>query len=495
MSTPSHTSRRLGPVLWVFLLSALVFSAAGRQGKLFHDDAIFLYGGIEMLRGAPVYEGMFDHKGPLGQMVCALAVGLGNLAGLDPIHAVRLVFLAIAAATSAGVFALGSSLFRSRVSGFLASAFFVTFWGYGAYAYSGNRPKMLMVLFEVGALLFATRRAWFLAGLASTLAAYTWQPTGIFYLAVLVLAFLGEERSRRGPAVLRVFLGGLLPSLAFALYALATGSGRAFLDGCFLFNLRYLENQVSFTDQLASMMRTVVYNGMGVVTLFGLIGMGLLYPWRLRVARSEGRSLLADPFAPLLLTFPFPLLWSLFDFQQYPDFFIFLPFVSISLAWIARGASESLASSLELKGAARTRFLIAPALFLFAFSAVAYRFGRKIKLPEQRAQAAEFAARYGDATLATVGVPEALVLLDRENVTRYGFIMRGIRFYIDANEPGGFAGWLDSIDAAKPDVLLLDDSYPDRLGAFAPTWERWLARYEKAPDIGSWNVYLRPGLE
>jgi len=35
----------------VFVLSALVFAAAGHQGKLFHDDAIFLYGGLEMLRG------------------------------------------------------------------------------------------------------------------------------------------------------------------------------------------------------------------------------------------------------------------------------------------------------------------------------------------------------------------------------------------------------------------------------------------------------------
>ena len=90
-----------------------------------------------------------------------------------------------------------------------------------------------------------------------------------------------------------------------------------------------------------------------------------------------------------------------------------------------------------------------------------------------------------------IGAPEALVLLDRSNVTRYGFIMRGIRHYIDAHEPGGFRGWLQAISDAKPDVLIVDENYPRRLRELAPDWHDWLAGYRRRPEkAGNWSIYL-----
>jgi uncharacterized membrane protein YphA (DoxX/SURF4 family) len=215
----------------------------------------------------------------------------------------------------------------------------------------------------------------------------------------------------------------------------------------------------------------------------------VLYAWRIR--QRGVRALHTDPFACLLFTFPFPVLWSLHDFQQFPDFFIFLPYVAVALGWLAHGATEALGRTLELTGRARRVWAAAPGLLLVLFSAYAMHYTHNEGLRKQWRWVREFESEYPDARVAVLGHPEALALLQRSNVTRYGFIMRGIARYIDENEPGGFRGWLNSIDATAPDVLIVDEDYPERLGAFADDWREWLAGYERRPEpIGDWSVFL-----
>ncbi len=474
----------------VFLLSAFVYWMGGSEGRLNHDDAIFLYGGQSIARGTPVYVGVFDHKGPLGQMVCAVGVTLADMLGRDGIATTRWLFLGIASATATGVFALSRRLFGSNIQALVTAACFVSFWGFGAHAFSGTRPKMLMTMFEVFALLFLARRNWFLTGFTGTLAAFTWQPTGLFVIAAFAIAALREGSNRdRFRAARRVALGGLVPTVVLLSHAAMNGALGEFLDGCFVFNLAYLENPSSLRRQIASMMTILVYNGMGIPTLFGLLGIGMLYAWRIR--ESGWRRLVRDPFACLLFTFPLPVAWSLLDFQQYPDFFVFLPYVALSLGWLLSCGARGVADALELSGRRRKLLLVAPALVLAVFSAATYRFARNRGLIEQRAQARHFERVYGDATIAAIGVPEAPVLLDRENIARYSFIMRGIRDYIQAKESGGFAGWLRAIDAARPDVVIVDETYPERLGTFAGDWKSWLERYERAEPIGDWSIFVK----
>ena len=38
--------------------------------------------------------------------------------------------------------------------------------------------------------------------------------------------------------------------------------------------------------------------------------------------------------AAFLLSFLAPVIWSVLDFQGYPDFFVFLPYFAISFAWM-----------------------------------------------------------------------------------------------------------------------------------------------------------------
>ena len=475
--------------LAVFLMALAVYAAPGNLGRLFHDDAIFFYGGQEMVRGRPIYVGMFDHKGPLGQMICALGAWVAGIVGKDPLITTRYLFLAVASAAAAGIYAFATRLLASRVAGFLSAAFFMSFWGYGVFAFSGTRPKLLMTLFLIHGLVAMAHRRWFWAGMMITLSAFTWQPTGIYFFVALALAWFQSERDARLGSMGRAILGAAIPTVVIAGYFAAVGAFGAFIDGCFLFNVQYLENPGSFGEQLASMMRIFIYSGMGVPTVFGLACLPVMFAWRVRESGWSGLG--RDRFACLLFTLPFPILWSLHDFQQYPDFFIFLPYVAVSLGWIAHSAASRMAEHLDLSGAARAVWLIAPGLLVATFAASAMRFGRVEKLPEQWTMARQFEERYGDAKVAVVGFPEALVLLDRPNVTRYGFIMRGIAEYIDANEPGGFAGWLQSISDAQPDVLIVDESYPKRLGEFADAWKAWLRTFRREPErIGSWSLYV-----
>jgi hypothetical protein len=462
--------------LLVFLAAAAAYACGGNLGRLTHDDAIYLYGGQELARGTPVYLGVFDHKGPLGQIVCALGVWSADLLGTDTVRATRTLFLAISAGCAAGMFALALALFRNRRQAVLTGLLFVCFFGFGAFAFSGNRPKTLMVLFQVLTFVLCVRGRWLGAGVTGALAALTWQPTGLFLLVVMVLAWCRE----RGRGLGRVVLGALIPALLVAGMFAAQGALGTLIDASLRFNLEFLESPGSLRGTYRAAMRILLYGGMGLPTLVGLVVFLSFYVWRFRRSRApEGRGLARDRFAVVLFTFPFPALWSLHDFQQYPDFFVFLPYVSLGLGWVLAAALQGVAERMELRERGRRVLLVAPAVLLLVFAGAGYRFGSRMDLLQQEAEVAAFERAYGDAPLAVVGVPEALVLLERRNVTRYGFVMRGIAAYIEAREPGGFAGWLASIDAAGPEVLIVDEEYPRRLGEHAAAWEAWLAGWER----------------
>ncbi len=258
-------------------------------------------------------------------------------------------------------------------------------------------------------------------------------------------------------------------------------------------DIRFLDNLGTTASQLAGMMQTFVHNGMGMLTVVGLLMVALMYVWRIR--RVGLRGLASDRFAPILLAFPFPVLWSFHDYQQYPDFFVFLPFVTLGIAWLLLLAAHGVAQGAELEGRARAACLLTPSVLFFVFAGTSYWFISRNRLGPQRAQADWILEEYGDARLAVVGVPQALVLMERSNVTTYSFLMRGIAEYIEANEPGGFAGWLASVDATKPELLIVDERRESRLGRFAPAWRAWLAGYEKRPSapvqsVPQWALYV-----
>ena len=489
------TVRTLVLGLFVYALAVFAYLCHGPYGTLFHDNALYLYAGQQMAAGTAPFVSLFDHKGPVGPMVCGLGVMLARLFEQDDVVGVRLLFLGLCSFSAVGIYALTWTLFQSRVQALFSALVFIAYRGYGEQAVSGPLPKTLCLLFVVFALASAARRRWFWAGACSALAALTWQPTGLYCLAVLVLAwFQGDRSGGRRQSLVRALLGIAVPTLAIGAYFLSKGALDELVDGILVFNLKYVERTGGPWRNLGFGLSALLNQsyGVGLALALGFVSSAFLYPWRARAAEARGlRFLVEDRFALFLWTYPFPLLWSLQDFQSYPDLYIFLPYASVGFGWLLYRGLEGILNELAAGRALRFAGTFAVAALMVACTLFLYRFRYPSdELGPQRAAMREIVADLGpDARIASIGAPELLVLLGRTNVTSYGFILRGVPNHIEDRFPGGFRGWLSSLEAADG-ILVNDVIRPQLRDDSRDVWDAWLAGMQ-GERRGSWTL-LRP---
>jgi len=111
---------------------------------------------------------------------------------------------------------------------------------------------------------------------------------------------------------------------------------------------------------------------------------------------------------------------------------------------------------------------------------------------DQRRALAAFEEQHAGQRIGTVGAPQVLVLLGLRNPTRYGFMMRGIANHVEARFPGGFDGWLASLDRDL-DVLLTTEMAAREMGRFSERWTAWLERHYRrgAPVYGKIEAWER----
>src|SRR5919199_3130513 len=450
--------------LLVLFLAVFLYGMYGFDGALPLDYSIYLYSGQRMAEGVPPYVSIFDHKGPLSPMLAGLGVMLSKQLNWDDIYTVRLVFFTVGCLTVVAVYLLGKSLFRSEAAGFFAALTFLGFYAYGYPAASGPEPKTPMVLFETLSLLFASQKRWFWAGFFGCLSFLVWQPMGLFAVIVFVLA-LSRPKEERYSGVLRALGGIVAPLVASVGYFYYHGALGDLVDGVVLFNALYLtrgeittapivhrmlwdpslSQTLSDPSLLWEQLSGVVlpYITMAVPIVVGLAMIVRLYflrPYQYR-------------FAPILLSLPVPPLWALIDFALSEDFFVYLPYAAIGFgafaAWaIRRTKTPRLIGA--LLGAALLGVAIANTFSEVNAPAAEKLLGTEIDLPQQREGALQIEKRFAQEGLriASLNSPQVLVLLHRENPNRYLFITAGIDRYIEAKEPGGFEGWLESLEGS-----------------------------------------------
>ena len=399
--------------------------------------------------GTPPYVGIFDHKGPLSPMLAGLGVVLSRQLSWDDVYAVRLVFFTAGCLTVVAVYLLGQSALRSRVAGLFSALTFLGFFGYAQPVSSGPEPKTPMVLFEALCLMFAVRRRWFWSGLFGSLALLVWPPMAVFPFVTFLLAVTRPREERYG-AILRAAAGIATPLVATFAYFYYHGALGDLFDGFVLFNVRYLvRGDYQFEAILAGAASNVVapYATMFVPVLIGLFMILRLYLMRPYQYR----------FAPILLSFPAPVLWSLRDFQLADDFYVFLPYAAIGFgAFLAYTTQRARTPRLVITVLSAILLSVALANTLSWVSADAtYKLtGTTVGLPDQREGAAEIEERFGeDARLASVGSPQVLVLLSKENPNPYLFLSAGVDKYVDGETQGGFEGYLGGLKEYDPDAL------------------------------------------
>ncbi len=493
------TRRALLPVL-VFALAVVVYGQYGFDGELRRDHAIYLYSGQRMAEGIPPYVSIFDHKGPLAPMLAGLGVMISEQLGWDDIYTVRAVFFVVGCVAVVSVYALGNGLFRSRRVGAFAALTFLGFFGFAQYAASGPEPKVPMVLFQVLSLLLTSRRRWFWAGVCGSLSFLVWLPMAIFPLVTLFLATVQPRRGRTTAMVLA--LAGIgLPLVAVSAYFWYHDAFGKLLDGSILFNVFYgdREEQSVLSHFLAPV--RVALHGYGTAFLPILVGFAMIvYLLFSRTVRhgSLGNVLKGDALAPVLLTFPVVVLWSLLDFQWYPDLYVFLPYVAVGfgrfLDLVVRRAEGS--EKPALPGGVGRLLTLGLCAFLVVLAAVNALAGINDRLRSgfaaQKRATAQIEERFGrDAKLVSIGVPQVLVLSHRSNPNPHAFIGAGIDQYIHANTPGGFEGWLRELQEYDPDVI----AFGKTKGVHKQELMSWLRSRYHEERVGPWRLFVKNTLD
>lgn len=484
-SSRAFSSGELLPLL-VLALAGIVYGLYGFDGPLYRDYGIYLYGGQRVADGIPPYVGIFDHKGPLPAMLAGAGVVLSGWLGLEDVYGVRLVFFVVGCLSVVAVYLLGSSAFRSRVAGLLAALTFLGFYGFARAAASGPDAKIPLVLFEALSLTLMIQKRWFWAGLCASLAFLTWQPMGILVLVTLVLAF-AQPRAERRTAALRALSGVASPLAVTGAYFLYHRALDELLDGMVLFNLLHVHRGGLPALNPSGPIREILN---WYATMLGPLVLGLAVIFALYFSRP-----LWGRYAPLLLTLPVFVAWSLIDFQTTEDLYPFLPYAAVGFGALLAAALDRVEAPQHLMA------LLVPALLALALVNTPAVGAREVPGPSLRAQmesAAEIRERFGeDGRIVSINAPQVLALLGTENPNPYLFTTEGIDRQISADVPGGFEGWIESLQAEDPDAIaFFADAQRQRptsgmSAEHARQLNTWLDSRYRAEKIGTFWLYVR----
>lgn len=450
----------------IFLVAGMVYAQFGFNGSLPRDNAFYLYIGQLFAKGIPPYIGVYDSHTPLGPMVIGAGSYLAYLLSLDQILTARILFYVISCLTVSAIYLLGTALFNSHRVGIFSALIFLSFSGFAQSAAYGPQVKTLMVLFQVLVLLQMTRKAWFWAGVYGTLAFLTWQPLVIFPITAIVLAYLqtpGTQLARRN--ALFALFGSLIPLLVIIAYFLTVGAFQEFVESSFIFPFaNLLPSRLENASLIGKIIRPFLSLSAGFATTrfpivlgFGMIGM--VYLWRIRESRGVWSVVTSDKFAPFLLTFPAPALWSLLDFQAYADFFPFLPYLAVVIGWLGFLAIEALIATIHAENKLSNLIFIAAAAVLVIGASTDYLWSNNQGLVDQRAWAEELESKFlssPDAKMLNIGGLEALVILGRTSPHPYINMFPGISDQVEQNSGESLEDWFVSELSDDPEVVFLN---------------------------------------
>lgn len=482
--------------LGVAVVVALLYAQYGFQGTLLRDDALYVYGAQRLLDGVPPYVGVFDHKGPLAVFLDGAGVGLARAFGADDLEGLRIFTWLVASAAHVFLFLLARRLTSSTVSALFAVALFAGSWGFGISTVSGPRAKTWATLFQIAALHFTVARRWALAGAAGSAAFLTWQPLAVLPVVTVALAALSANPGQRRADLLRALGGAAAPVAAVGLYFGAVGHARDWIDGMVLFNLQYLERARRPVGETAAAILTSGHTGYRwawPVVLAGTaaaLGRACVAPVQSLVTGAVRR----DPWWIVTGTLTPAILWTLDDYQNFPDLYVFLPYAALGGAWVAATLGRRVRAYWPGARAAGWALLAVWTLVTattYRSATVSTPARQREGLTAQRAWTREVLERTrGNGSVAAIGVPEVLVLSGGTNFSPYLYLGAGMVDHLAAHHAGGLAGWVDDLVHENPAAIVVAPRLDPRI---RDSMRPLLAERYRPEAVGDWRVYFRVG--
>jgi len=118
-------------------------------------------------------------------------------------------------------------------------------------------------------------------------------------------------------------------------------------------------------------------------------------------------------------------------------------------------------------------------------------------LRAQQRSVEEIRERFGqDARIVSINAPQVLALLGTENPNPYLFTTEDIDRQIAADVPGGFEGWLRSLEAHDPDAIAFFAEAQRQQPTSGMTVEHarqlndWLDTRYRVEKIGTFYLYV-----
>ena len=429
------------------LVALVVYPLRGFDGPLSRDLAVYAYGGQSVADGNAPYVAIFNRAGPLAHLVPGIGAAVARAVGVDDLRGMRVLSMLIAVGAVVAVYLVGRDLFARRAAGLAAAAALLSFEGFTVYATNGPREKTTMVLLLALAALALVHRRWATCGAMIALGTLTWQPVFLPAIAAAVVAaLLGRERVS---ALLRLALGGAVPTALVVLGYVAIGRLQVFLDAFLLVNLRYTD-QGSMLDRpgvlWASLSGAYGWSvwviGLGMATL---VALGVT-----AVARRDRREPRSAALAGLGLAVLVCVAWSAAAFNGWPDAYVVLPLAAIGVA----GLVPLLAA--RLRSRVVTGVVVAWALAATTLAAAFCVSTREDVLGDQRTEALAVMGHLpADAEIVSISAPSVLVLTHKHNPSRFQLFGKGLNRYLQDTWPGGLRGYGRWIDRRAPELLLL----------------------------------------
>ncbi|MEX0330522.1 MAG: ArnT family glycosyltransferase [Puniceicoccaceae bacterium] len=482
------------PVFGFLLATAIslgIYAVYGFEGWLYRDDAIYLYAGQQFADGVAPYLSIFDHKTPLTPILSGLFVSMGRFSGLEDVLAVRAGWWVMSGLAGGFIYLLGRLLYRNALAGLIGAMAFTGFWSFGREAVSGPRAKTPFVLFEVAFLYFAARQRWGWAGFFAALATWVWQPGVVYVLFALLAPLLihKEDRELRFRGLGYAAIGVFVPCLVLFGYFISKGALVALIDGSVVFNLTYLDRPPF--DVIEHLLAPVesLFKGYTLMAVPAIMGLFYLLLQSAVIYRHPVHRVQEWPvWLPIVGTLPFVFLWTFLDFQGAADLYPFLPYMAIGMAGLFWKLSEGVCSLQGLAGLTPKRVGATVAALLALSSVMLYHGTSEDGLKAQRVSAEQVAERFpGETQIASIGLPELLVLSNRSNVNPYGFIIAGIDRKIMAQWPGGISGFIRSMESSGVEAVGIGPTE----GEYKELLFEYLQQTYKKERFGYFDVYVR----
>ncbi len=438
--------------------ATFLYLAKGFGGPLAHDPGVFAYGAEQVARGYLPYLGVFNQTGPLGQLVPGIGVWVGGQVGVGALLSTRITMMVVSVAAIGAAYLAGKALWSSRLAGAVSAFGLLSFEGFSRYATWGPREKTLMVLFVLLLMVALARRSWIGIGVTIALATLTWQPQFLYAMAgVLVLiAVFVPGWAPKAKALGLVVTGGAATTGLVLLPYLVTGHLRTFL-GCFVIAPQHTPQPGPLNGRLGQVIGFVV-QGFGASIWLVVAGVltflvaSLLTLTRKRRGAPLNGSVVAGGVMLVLV-----LVWSLLDFQNWPDLFVFLPFAALGLGWMVSSW-----------GLFQARYVPAVAILLvlgltavagsFAFSSA----GSQGLAMQRRIIHSVLNALPAQASVLSYFAPNLLAIADRPDLpgVQVQYWNETWKSYLNTMYPGGFSTYVHRIDAQAPDLIVWGKDSP-----------------------------------